>query len=85
MLSEGSLADFMNIPNIDLDKPWWNASIRDNLTIGGILPIAVSDLVYSYADVIFVNREMMENFKLDATYDLVFEGRWTWGKLAEMA
>ena len=85
MLSEGSLADFLNIPNIDLDKPWWNASIRDNLTIGGILPIAVSDLVYSYADVIFVNREMMENFKLDDTYDLVFEGRWTWGKLAEMA
>ena len=27
MLSEGCLADFLAMPNIDLSKPWWNASI----------------------------------------------------------
>ncbi|MBQ8510427.1 MAG: extracellular solute-binding protein [Clostridia bacterium] len=85
LITVGALADFNEIPNVDLDKPWWNASIRDNLEILGILPIAVSDLIYSYADVIYVNRDMLEEFKLEDTYDLVYDGKWTWTKLAEMA
>ena len=85
MLSEGYLADFLSVPNIDVSKPWWNASIKENLSICGVLPIAVSDLVYSYADVIYVNHDMIKKYGLEDTYDLVNSGKWTWTKLAEMA
>ncbi len=85
LLSEGALCDFNKLPYVDLNKPWWNASIRDNLTIMGILPIAVSDLVYSYADVIYVDQDIIGDFSLENPYDLVFDGKWTWQKLAEMA
>lgn len=85
MLSEGCLADFLAMPNIDLSKPWWNASIETNLTICGMLPIAVSDLIYSYADVIYVNQDIVEKYNLENPYDLVNDGKWTWTKLAEMA
>ena len=59
MTSEGILTDFNTIPAVDLDKPWWNASIRENLQIAGVLPIGVSDLIHSYADVIYVNQDML--------------------------
>ena len=85
MLAGGYLADFLTMPNIDVSKPWWNASIKENLSICGVLPIAVSDLVYSYADVIYVNQDMTEKFGLENPYDLVYDGKWTWTKLAEMA
>ena len=85
LLTDGYLADFNTIPNIDISKPWWNASIRNNLSICGVLPIAVSDLVYSYADVIYVNHDMIESYDLENPYDLVEKGQWTWSKLAEMA
>ena len=85
LLTDGYLADFNTIPNIDISKPWWNASIKNNLSICGVLPIAVSDLVYSYADVIYVNHDMIESYDLENPYDLVESGKWTWSKLAEMA
>ena len=85
MLAGGYLADFLTMPNIDVSKPWWNASIKENLSICGVLPIAVSDLVYSYADVIYVNQDMTEKFGLENPYDLVYDGKWTWTKLAEIA
>jgi len=85
MTSEGILTDFNTIPAVDLDKPWWNASIRDNLQIAGVLPIGVSDLIHSYADVIYVNQDMLTEHGLENPYDLVNKGTWTWPKLAEMA
>lgn len=85
LLTGGYLADFNTIPNIDVSKPWWNASIKNNLSICGVLPIAVSDLVYSYADVIYVNQDMIEKYHLENPYELVENGKWTWTKLAEMA
>ena len=50
-----------------------------------MLPIAVSDLIYSYADVIYVNQDIVEKYNLENPYDLVNDGKWTWTKLAEMA
>lgn len=85
MTSGGILTDFNTIPAVDLDKPWWNATIRDNLQIAGVLPIGVSDLIHSYADVIYVNQEMLTEHGLENPYDLVMDGTWTWPKLAEMA
>ncbi|MBQ3177308.1 MAG: extracellular solute-binding protein [Clostridia bacterium] len=85
MTSGGYLTDFNEIPAVDLNKPWWNASIRENLQIAGVLPIGVSDLIHSYADVIYVNQNMLTEHGLENPYDLVMDGKWTWTKLAEMA
>lgn len=85
MVSNGYAANFKSLPYIDISKPWWNATVGSNLEICGILPIGISDLVYSYADVIFVNNDLISNFSLESPYDLTFDGRWTWTKLAEMA
>lgn len=85
LLSVGALSDFASLPNIDLDKPWWNSSIRNNLSLLGMLPVAVSDLIYSYADVIYVNRDLLAEYGLEDTYSLVEDGSWTWTKLAQMA
>ena len=85
LISNGMLTDFCKIPYVDLSNPWWNSSIRDNLVIGNVLPIAVSSLIYSYADVIYVNQKMISEYDLENPYDLTYNNTWTWVKLAEMA
>ncbi len=83
-IADGLLYDFNKLPCIDLTKPWWNQSIKENLEIDGVLLTEVSDLVYAYWDVIYFNKNMMDDFGIAYPYDKVKEGKWTWTYLAEI-
>lgn len=83
-IAEGILYDFNKIPNLDFDKPWWRQSIRDNIEINGILLAAVSDMIYAYYDVVYFNKEVMDNNGIGYPYDKVKSGGWTWDYVAEI-
>ncbi len=83
-IADGLLYDFNDMPAINLDKPWWNQSIRENLEVEGVLLTAVSDLIYSYYDVIYFNKEIMDAHGIAYPYEKVHDGSWTWTYLAEI-
>lgn len=83
-IADGLLYDFNDMPAINLDKPWWNQSIRENLEIEGVLLTAVSDLIYSYYDVIYFNKGIMDANNIPYPYEKVYDGSWTWTYLAEI-
>lgn len=75
------------LPYINLDKPYWDASLNKSLTIGNIQYIitgALSTTEYQYTSVLLFNKGMIEEYTLDNPYTLVDGGAWTFDKMAEM-
>ena len=83
-ISEGLLYDFNKMDAINLDKPWWNQSARDSLEIGGALLTMSGDIIYSYYDTIYFNKQIMDKFHIPYPYEKVLDGTWTWDYLAEI-
>ena len=81
LISGGIVGDWNALDNIDLSKPYWNASFNRNLAIGPLLPCSSSDFIYFNAGCIYFNREIQESIGLDSPYLSVRDGSWTWEKL----
>ena len=82
--------NWLDIPNVNLEKPWHNSLSNDGATINGILyaicsDLAITSMTYTYA--IFFNVPQMENhgYPADDLYEMVRDGKWTIDKMAEMA
>ena len=82
---EGIVLDWNALPGVDLDKPYWNQSVRENIEVDGVLPLMSSDYILPDVNSIFFNKKLITENQLDDPYDLVLSGKWTWGKLREMA
>lgn len=88
-ISAGSVFNWLEVPHVNLEKPWHNASANDCATINGRLYAICSDysitsMTYTHAT--FFNVEMLEGYGYSAQdmYNLVFEGKWTIDKLSEI-
>lgn len=77
--------DWNDIPNIDMDKTYWNQSIKENMQLNGILPFSANSFIIPDVNSIFFNNHLVEINNLGNIYDVVFEGKWTWDKFYEMA
>ena len=87
VLLEGSFLDYnYDLPYIDLDKPYWDQSVREQLSFGGHLFLEASDLNITdknATDGLLFNKQLARDFNLPNFYDLVKEGTWTLDALYE--
>ena len=86
--TQGMIYKITDIPNIDLNKPFWSQSLNKCLTIGGQLYFAYGAFnlsVYDYTHVLLFNKQTISDLGLDNPYDLVKSGNWTYDTYAEMA
>jgi len=81
--------NWLEVPNVNLSKPWHNVLSNENATINGRLysicsDLAVTSMTYTYA--IFFNIDMATNYGYpsSALYSLVKEGAWTIDKMIEI-
>ena len=89
LISAEAVMNWLEVPHVNLEKPWHNALANQNATINNRLYAICSDLsitsmTYTYAT--FFNIEMMEDYGYgaDDLYTLVRDGKWTIDKLSEM-
>lgn len=78
--AEGLARHIDELTYLDLSKPYWNASINQNLTIAGNVVTAVGDYnltAYDYTHVLLFNKDLTADLQLDSPYDLAKEGKWT--------
>ena len=85
----GLLADLNRIENsyIDLSRPWWPASIREDLTVDGSLYFLSGDISVNFVCMlygIFCNTELIEELGLDDPTELLFSGAWTVERMMEL-
>ncbi len=86
LFSEGAFYDLTTIDTVQLDKPWWNQSYNNAISINGKLFSAIGDAHLCIQDAVRIlafNSDMMNELKLELPYDIVREGKWTTDKMNE--
>ncbi|NLB15459.1 MAG: hypothetical protein GX827_01435 [Clostridiales bacterium] len=81
-ISKGVYTNFLDIPHIDLEMPWYNRLSNDSATINGRLFAATGDLaltsmMFTYG--IFFNKRICESYGYPDTdlYAMVNDNKWT--------
>lgn len=85
---QGLYTDLLEVPNLDLEKPWWPGDIVEATKINGKVYFTTGDvaptLLYNIFGIYF-NQDMLEDNNFESPYDLVNSGKWTFDKLQEMS
>ncbi len=88
LATPGYLIDWYDIPEINLDAPYWDPMIEEGLSINNKLfystgDISIMDNMGSWC--VLFNKQFIDDFSLEDPYTLVNDGKWTIGKVHEMA
>ncbi len=85
---EGSFINWLDIPHIDLEKPWWPSSLSEDLIINNRLYFISGDIslkLLQYTYCIFFNKDIANDWNVPDLYSLVLDGKWTLDKYLEIA
>lgn len=85
--TEGYMLDLYTLDYLDFDKSWWNQSWNKNAEINDKLYSCVGYLCLDLlrnTEVVYFNKSMIEDFKLENPYDLVADNKWTLDKALQM-
>ncbi|NLE13491.1 MAG: extracellular solute-binding protein [Clostridiales bacterium] len=86
LVKQGMLYDLSDTAYIDLDKPWWDSVMADELSIGNRLYYAMGDINIMDNNAtwaVFFNKELINNYGLVSPYDDVSVNKWTIDRLYE--
>ena len=84
-VSDSLVMNWNKIPYIDMDKSYWNASLKETVESSGMLAFAANDFILPDVNTMFFNKTLIDDLSLENPYDLVNGGTWTWDKLIEMS
>ena len=85
MATSGLILDFNRISGFNFEKPWWNQTMNETLSIGGVLLYAVSDFIVPEPNAIFFNKALQKEYGIEDLYGLVKSGKWTLDKFIEIS
>lgn len=84
LIPENFFASISNLPHIDFTKEYWSPKAAEDLSINGNLYIFINDISMNsleWADFLFYNKRVAEDFNIETTYgspyELVRQGKWT--------
>lgn len=90
MITQNLFYNLREIPDLQLEKPWWNQTVNKECVIGN-----GEKLYFTCGDInimnlqapwcVYINEDMMKNLGLELPYNAVKEGTWTLGKFYEYA
>ena len=85
---ENQAVNWSEIPNLNLDQPYWVQGSISSMSLMNDVYFAVSLFDLSHFESVrgfIFNKDMVEDMNLESPYYLVREGRWTIDKLHEMS
>ena len=80
MSVQGSLLDVVDLPHIDLSRPYWHTAIMNNTSIGEKNYFLTGDLNLSTLNgvgVVYFNQGVSDEYDIPNLYDIVQDGKWT--------
>lgn len=86
--SEGVLANWNDVADVNFEKPWWNRDIVYEMDVAGKLFYITGDLSMTSLDYLFClffNKNLMNDVGLELPYDIVKEGAWTFDCMTSYA
>ena len=85
--SNGQVLNLYDLPELNFEKPWWDAGSVETLSVGDSLFMVNGDIHLMYGEsawVLFFNKNMLAEYNLESPYTVIKEGRWTFDKMYEM-
>ena len=80
--TSGYLMKLSDMDYLDFTKPWWMGNSIESLSYLGVLYVAfgaaTSVTLLADSPVIFFNKDIATNLKVENLYEVVREGRWTY-------
>ena len=86
LVQKGQILNLYGIPHLAFEKPWWDKTSNDSLTIGHKLYGAAGNITTMTNDAtwtVLFNKDLNRDFGLGEPYQLVREGKWTLDVLHE--
>ncbi len=87
LITQGYITNLADISTLQLDRPWWDTFLNDNIRINDKLFMASGSLnlmPYDAMTSIFFNKQIHENYGMPNLYDMVREGTWTIDELLSL-
>ena len=84
---EGLTFEIPDLPHINLDKPYWNKTANESLSLNKRQYVAMGAANIGAYDFIFTllfNKKLIVDFGFDSPYEIVKSGKWTIDKMDEM-
>lgn len=85
LVTKNCLADMAELPSVNLDAPYWNKTLMEQVKVDDKYLIGYNDFCLSHTHCIVFNKDLMSKYSLEAPYDLVRNKQWTLDKFFEMA
>ena len=88
LISSGYLQDLSDYEALQLDQPWWDTKLNEDLTINDRLYMTsgpINLMAYDSMPCLIFNKELIAANQLENPYDMVRDGSWTLDKLFELA
>ena len=83
----GSIVDLMSLEYLNFEQPWWPATMVEQASINDHLYFCTGDISTNLLwmmHVVFFNKDMIEELKLEDPYTLVDNMNWTVDKMFAM-
>lgn len=71
------VSDLQTFEDINLNADYWNKEVMEELEYNSKLYYGVSDYMIANPNVVFFNKTMQKNYKVNNPYDMVRNGSWT--------
>ena len=87
LILDNMLINLNDVDELRFDKPWWSQLVYENTVCNGKIYAMTGDIsinVLEFANVIFMNNDIVEEFGLEAPYQTVLDGKWTTDALETM-
>ena len=82
--TSGNLLEVHSLPNLSIDKPWWNQRLLESSAILGNNFFLIGDMnidTWSVSYVVFFNKILAAAYDIPDLYEIVKSGTWTIDKL----
>lgn len=87
MAGNDMVVDCLSLPWLELDQPWWDRSLKRDLTLYGRL-YAISGDISMFDDdlsyIVYYNKALAKQYDLGDFYDYVRDGSWTVDRMTEL-
>ena len=85
MITEGMLLDLSEQPAMNIDAPYWNGQLMEQLSIKDKMFLGYSDYSLANTWLITFNKEIHKTYKMEDLYALVDNKGWTLDKMLSLA
>lgn len=83
----GYLYNLYEMPNMNMENPWWDKAALDGLSVAGMAYMATGDISPTslmISSCLTFNKTLFSEYDMELPYDMVRNGTWTLDALAQM-